>query len=266
MVAGAIADAGRRAVIILPMVAVAFVAPWMLLIAITQTYRHLWSSTFAALTAMGLMFVALLSLGTLMQSVLVEAASMDLRKIKPNWSLDLVKSAQRFASDLGLNVAGILFVALGTGVVAAIVGFTCQMTPHKADAGLWASGGTVLGYVTSVLLLSRWAATIPIAHIEGEGLIRAMGRSARMSVGQKLRITLVQGPYLAAWLAILIGGIYALQRLHLRGEGPQIGLEALFAFLGVLAALEALGKVRLYRELAAVEGVTGARDLAEVFD
>ena len=93
MIAGAIADAGRRAVIILPMVAVAFVAPWMLLIAITQTYRHLWPSTFASLIAMSLMFVALLLMGSLMQSLLVEAASMDLRRIKPNWSLDLVKSA-----------------------------------------------------------------------------------------------------------------------------------------------------------------------------
>ncbi len=140
------------------------------------------------------------------------------------------------------------------------------MAPHKADAGLWVSGGAVLGYVPAVLLLSRWAATIAIAHIEGEGLIRAMGRSARMSVGQNVRITLVQGPYLAAWPAVLIGGFYAVQPLHLRGDGAQIAMEALFAFLGVLAALEALGKVRLYRELAAVEGVTGARNLAEMFD
>ncbi len=264
MVAGAIADAGRRAVIILPMVAVAFVAPWMLFYAIGQSYWR--SSPSTLLIALGFVIIAQLLLGNLMQSVLVEAASMDLRRIKPNWSVDLVKGAQRFAGDLGLNVACILFVALGTGAGAAIAGIACGMTPRKADFGLWASGGAVLAYVPAVLLLSRWAATISIAHIEGEDLIRAMGRSARMSVGQNVRITLVQGPYLAAWPAILIGGLYAVYRLHLRGDGSLIAQTALFALLGVLAALEALGKVRLYRELAAVEGVTGARDLAEVFD
>jgi hypothetical protein len=264
IVAGAVLDGVRRAVVITPMAAVAFASPWLVLFELIRSFPR---SSEAALAGLGLTLVSIVTLGVAMQSLLAESASTDLRRIRPNWSLDLVATGRRFIGDLVVSLIG-----LGLSSTAAVIGGVAvgvswtAIAPGDGSAVWWAIAAAALAMVPAAVLQSPWAVAIPVSHVEGVGLASALQRSVVLTRGQRLRISIPQAAYLAAWPGAFAAFAYGGIAFHLRGQASEVALALLFSVLGVLAAIEALGKVRLYRELAAVEGAVGASTLAEVFE
>lgn len=264
VIGGALLDGGRWSLAILPMAAVAFAGPWMGAFAISDALH---SSSDSIMIGLG---TSTITLGGAMQSLLLEMSAARLRPVRARWSLDPWAIARRFAVDVGLNLVALLLVAVGAGLMAAIFGVACAaLFRNHNDAIAWTVlAGAIAGGVVVSVLLARWAVAASAAHVERLGLAEALQRSVELTRGHRLRIAAVQAAYLCLWPALIFSTIYLGQKLPsaLRGRDWQNGLvELLFVLLGVLAALEALGKMRLFRELATVEGDVGHERLIEVF-
>jgi len=263
IMAGALQDGAARGLVVAPMAAVAFAAPWMILFEAIRSFPR---SNGVIAAALALTLSTILLLGVAMQSLLVEAGSTNLRRSRPSWRIDLLAMIGRYFGDLVISLIG-----LGLSAVACLViGITAAVTldavaPGTSHASWWAEAAAVLAMVPAAILQAPWAVALPVSHVEGLGVVGALQRSVALTRGQRLRISIPQALYLAAWPTLGAIFIYVVMRYHLQGKTSQAGMALLFFSLGVAAAVEALGKVRLYRELAGVEGAVGASALAEVF-
>lgn len=269
IVGGALSDAFRRSLAVVPMGATAMGGPWLLVFAITRGQRDVnVPAVLATVTVM------ILALGTALQTWLVAWTSVDLKPTRPNWNFDLASAARRFAGNLVLNLISLTLALAGTvlfgGILlflsAVVVGIYDAITHQRlgerdSDALGWVVAAFVLGAVVPVVLLSRWSVALPVAHIEGLGPANALRRSAAITTGHRLRISITQAGYLVIWMIGIGGFVFATAKAHLDNL-----VIVLFAFLGLFTAIEALAKVRLYRELATVNGTLEASNLADLFE
>ncbi len=260
--AGAVVAAARRALVVLPMAAVAFAGPLLATIAVTAAYPR---ATNIALDLLIMAGVTVLR-AALMQALLVEAATIDLRRVKPSWEVDTAASARRFFGDLVLNLIALGLVCIAFAGGGMVVGVSRSIAASSdPNSGWWAVAGTMLGALPMAGFLSRWAVAIPLAHVEALSIVDALKRSAALTRGYRLRITLLQSLNLAAWPAALLAMAYSANTWKLKHEISVAFAALICTLLGVFWALDALGKVRLYRELATVEGAVGSANLADVF-
>lgn len=263
IVGGALVDLGRRSPIVLPMVAVAFPGPLLAAFAVNASDPGV-LGVFAALT---MIFLPMVLLGSLMQSLLIALGVADLRPAGARWRLDLGASLRAAGFDLILNLMALATVLLAAtmGGVALGVGATIVLPKHPDDTPWWVLAGAVLGVVPAVALLSRWATGLVDVHVDGQGVVGALLRSADLSAGHRLRISVLQAMLLASWPAVSLGILYPMTQMHLPAAQGRTTVAVVLGILGLLAALDALIKMRLYRELATVEGLVGSANLAEVF-
>ncbi|MBS0410686.1 MAG: hypothetical protein JSR86_12285 [Proteobacteria bacterium] len=256
------------------MAAVAMDGPWVLILAVTHGERNL--NVPALLSALA---ATIFVLAVLMQTLLVAWVSADLKPARPNWTFNLASAARRFGADLVLNLMSLALTAAGMAVFGGILAFISaagvgifdaithrSFNTSDAEAFGGVAAAFAIGALVSVVLLSRWSVALPVVHLEGLGPADALRRSATITTGQRWRISIIQAVHLAIWLAGVIGFVYAVAELRLNETELDGIVIALFAILGLSTALEALAKVRLYRELATVEGAVGASTLADVFE
>lgn len=260
---GALIDLGRRSPAILPVAAVAFAGPFVAAFAIAETFR----SAFTPLWALLIIVCPMIVLGTAMQSLVIEISAADLRPIKANWRPDLALGARTFAVDLILNLGALAVVFVTSSIGALVLGVSRSMARRGSpDIPWWAVVGGLLAALPTAYFLSRWAVASVSVHVDGQGVFGALGRSAELSTGQRRKISVFQTLYLWAWPGAVFAFLYPARALHLNNDATRAVFETLSTFLGLLAALDALAKVRLYRELVTTQGEMGSANLADVFD
>ncbi|MGA0602129.1 hypothetical protein ACO2Q3_15590 [Caulobacter sp. KR2-114] len=258
-------DTARRGLAVVPMAAGAFAGPWAVMFEIDESVRGV------ALESNLLMLAAMIGLGGAMQSLLLALGAADLGPVRARWRADAWTIARRLGVDLGLNLTALVLVCLAAVLLGVAAGVAVSMLAPTGDAGSWAAlVGAIAGGVLAAFLLARWALATAAAHVEDLGVVEALQRSAELTRGHRLKIAAVQALYLCAWPGLFFAAFYLSEHAAALGvrsaqRFDQASLEAAFTLLGVLAGYESFAKVRLYREVATMEGEVGQARVLEVF-
>jgi hypothetical protein len=101
-------------------------------------------------------------------------------------------------------------------------------------------------------------------------VVEALQRSVELTRGHRLKIAAVQSAYVCAWPAVFFAAFYLAQHMSQFGlrqgrSSNETVMEVALGLLGVLAGLECFAKVRLYREVATLEGEVGQARVLDVF-
>lgn len=176
--------------------------------------------------------VVYLVITAVLQTSLIRAAIVDLRGEKPNFSDCFGVALILFLPILGAS----LLVTLGIII------------------------GLVLLIVPGILVLLRWAVTMPVLIQERRGILDSMARSRDLTAGSRW-------PMLGLWVILVV--VSALMSLVI--NRVAIPLNVTFGLLAdavVRAALLVLSSVVMavtYIELLRIKEGTGVEDLAEIF-
>ncbi len=264
VLSAASADTVRWSLAVVPLAAVAFAGPWFAMFALEKVYRNFGQTLL-------LLIGGLVLLGSGMQSALLELGAAALKPGASRWRADLWPITRRFAIDLGLNLIALALVCAPAGLFAVAGGVLTSIVSPKGDAAIWvAAGGGVFGGVLATFLMARWTLAPAAAHIESLGLVEALQRSTVLTHGHRLGFAAIQAVYLCAWPGLFFAAFYlshhATELGARRGESfDEATLEIAFGLLGLLASLECFAKIRLYRELATLDGEVGQSRVLEVF-
>lgn len=193
------------------------------------------------LSMTGIVLLAALVLGAVLQAALVHGTISDLNGKKASFGDCLQTGLRTCLPVIGLSI--LLSIAL-------VFGFVLLLVP-------------------GILMYLAWAVVVPVLVVEKTGIFGAFGRSAALTKGHRWAIL---GLAVAAWLISFLLGLATMPLqgfLTLPGEGLQ-SMALVLVVSGLInvfvAALVATGTAAVYYELRSIKEGIGPEQLAAVFD